>query len=95
MAFRPSGVAALSSPSILAEIFMKMLPVTGCPLGISGKSLVNIGLSRRAKTSMIPPFSPIFIMPSHNESTPVSPREISKAVLEDANVESIMAGNTL
>ena len=29
MAFRPSGVAALSSPSILAAIFMKMLPVTG------------------------------------------------------------------
>ena len=29
IAFRPSGVAALSRPSILAAIFMKMLPVTG------------------------------------------------------------------
>ena len=94
IAFSPSGVAALSSPSILAEIFMKMLPVTGCPLGISGKSLVNIGLSRRAKTSMIPPFSPIFMIPSQSDSTPVRPREISKAVFDEANVESIMAGNT-
>ena len=29
MAFRPMGVAALSRPSMLAERFMKMLPVTG------------------------------------------------------------------
>ena len=29
IAFRPRGVAALSSPSILAAMFIKMLPVTG------------------------------------------------------------------
>ena len=29
MAFRPRGVAALSRPSMLAAMFMKMLPVTG------------------------------------------------------------------
>ena len=31
---------------------------------------------------------------NYNDSTPVSPREISKAVFEEANVESIIAGNT-
>ncbi len=29
IAFRPSGVAALSRPSMLAAMFMKMEPVTG------------------------------------------------------------------
>ena len=29
IAFRPKGVAALSSPSILAAMFIKILPVTG------------------------------------------------------------------
>ena len=94
MAFSPSGVAALSSPSMLAAMFMKMLPVTGCPLGMSGNSLVNTGESRRASTLTTPPFSPIFITPSHSDSTPVRPREISNAVFDDENVESIIAGNT-
>ncbi len=39
MAFSPNGVAALSSPNILAEMFMKMFPMTGWFLGMSGKSL--------------------------------------------------------
>ena len=43
MALRPSGVAALSRPSMLAAMFMKMLPMAGCPLGMSGKSLLNTG----------------------------------------------------
>ena len=41
-----------------------------------------------------PPFSPIFIMPSHSDNTPVSPSEISNAVFELSNVEFIIAGNT-
>ncbi len=41
-----------------------------------------------------PPSSPIFITPSQSESTPVRPREISKAVFEVSNVESMMVGNT-
>ena len=95
MAFNPNGVAALSSPNILAAIFMKMLPVTGCPLGISGKSLLNTGDRIRANTSTTPPRSPTFITPSHSDNTPVNPNEISKAVFDELNVESIMAGNTL
>ena len=94
IAFRPKGVAALSSPSIFAAIFIKILPVTGCPLGISGNSLANTGDNSRASTLTTPPFSPIFMMPSQSDSTPVSPSEISKAVFDDENVESIIAGNT-
>ena len=94
IAFSPSGVAALSSPSMLAAMFMKMEPVTGCPLGMSGNNLVNTGLSRRASTLTTPPFSPTFITPSQSDSTPVSPNEISNAVFDDENVESIIAGNT-
>ena len=33
-------------------------------------------------------------MPSHSESTPVSPSDISNAVFDVSNVEFIMAGNT-
>ena len=43
---------------------------------------------------MTPPFSPIFMMPSHKESTPVKPREISKAVFEELKVELMISENT-
>ena len=94
MAFRPRGVAALSKPSILAAMFMKMWPVAGCPLGMSGKSLLKRGLSAFDSTLTMPPRSPIFMMPIQRERTPVSPREISKAVLEFSNVELMMSANT-
>jgi hypothetical protein len=61
---------------------------------MSGKSFTKMGLSNFDKALTSPPFSPIFMMPNHNESTPVSPNDISKAVFDDANVESIMAGKT-
>ena len=64
IAFRPKGVAALSRPSILAAIFMKIEPVTGCPLGMSGNRRTNTGLSILARIFTTPPFSPIFIIPS-------------------------------
>jgi hypothetical protein len=35
---------------------------------------------------MTPPFSPIFISPSQKERTPVSPRQISKAVFDAEKV---------
>ena len=94
IAFRPRGVAALSSPNILAAMFIKMEPVTGCPLGISGNRRVKTGDSTRANTLTTPPFSPTFITPSQSDSTPVNPNEISNAVFDDENVESIIAGNT-
>ena len=94
IAFRPSGVAALSSPNMLAAMFIKIEPVTGCPLGMSGNSFTKMGLSSFASTFTIPPFSPIFMMPSQSERTPVRPNEISNAVFDDEKVESIIAGNT-
>ena len=87
MAFSPIGVAALSSPSMLAERFMKMEPMAGCPFGISGKRRQNTGLSQRERALIMPLFSPIFITPSQRASIPVSPRDISKAVLEEEKVE--------
>ncbi len=88
IAFSPVGVAALSSPSMLEAMFMKILPITGWFFGMSGKSFVKTGLSARANTFTTPAFSPIFMMPSQRASTPVSPREISKAFFEESKVES-------
>ncbi len=95
MAFRPVGVAALSRPSMLEAMFMKMLPITGWFLGRSGKSLVKNGLSIRASTFTAPARSPIFMMPSQRASTPVRPSEISKAFFEESNVESTIFWNTV
>src|ERR1700730_6243520 len=43
MAFRPKGVAALSSPRRLAEKFITICPMEGWFLGTSGKSLLKKG----------------------------------------------------
>ena len=94
MAFRPVGVAALSSPSMLEAMFMKMLPMAGWLRGMSGNSLVKRGLRQRANTSTMPERSPIFMIPSHNANTPVRPREVSKAVLEEENVASTIRWKT-
>ena len=74
-------------------MFMKMLPMAGWFLGMSGKSLVKTGLSTRARALTAPAFSPIFMMPSHRASTPVRPREVSKAVFEVSKVESTILWN--
>ena len=86
-------MAALSSPSILADIFMKMEPNTGCPLGMSGNRRQSTGLRKRASALISPLFSPIFMIPSQRASTPVSPRDISKAVFEESKVEFMIAVN--
>ena len=94
MAFSPVGVAALSRPSILDAMFMKIEPMTGWFFGISGKSLVKTGLRTRASTLTAPARSPIFMMPSHKANTPVRPKEVSKAVLEESKVACTMLVNT-
>ena len=43
IALIPNGVAALSKPSMFAEIFMVILPKAGWSLGISGMIRVNKG----------------------------------------------------
>ena len=94
MAFNPSGVAALSKPNMLAAMFINIDPIAGWFFGISGKRRVKTGERKRANALMRPAFSPIFMMPSHKANTPVRPIEISKADFDEANVESIKAGNT-
>ena len=61
---------------------------------MSGKRRVNTGESTRAKALTTPPRSPIFMMPSHSDNTPVSPSDISNAVFDVSNVEFIIAGKT-
>ena len=85
MALRPSGVAALSRPSMLALKFMTMLPLAGWPAGMSGKTRRKNGPSARPKSWIRPPRSPIFIIPSHRLITPTRPMEISKPVLAVSN----------
>ena len=61
---------------------------------MSGKRRVKTGLSIFESRFTMPPFSPIFITPIQSESTPVSPMEISNAVLALSNVEPTMSANT-
>ena len=86
IALSPSGVAALSSPSRLAEMFMVIAPCAGCPLGTPGKSRVSNGLATRASSSIIPAFSPTRIRPSHSAMIPARPSEISKPERAPSNI---------
>ena len=70
---------------------MKIDPNAGWFLGRSGKSLQKRGLISRENKAMIPPRSPIFINPSHKDRTPVSPNDISKAVLAEVNEEFMIS----
>ena len=87
IAFKPIGVAALSSPNILAAMFMSIVPKTGCPFGTSGKIRLKNGLIAFPNEFTAPACSPIFMIPVHNERTPVRPRESSKPVFALSNVE--------
>lgn len=57
MARSPIGVAALSRPSILAEMFMNMAPIAGWPFGIPRNNREKKGLMRRPKNSMTASFA--------------------------------------
>ena len=74
MARRPSGVAALLSPSMFAAMFITIEPIAGCVAGTSGKSHFNTGRSARARITTRPDFSASFIRPSHSAMTPASGR---------------------
>lgn len=91
MAFSPKGVAALSRPSMLADTFMKMDPMAGCPFGTPGNRRQNNGDISRPKKPITPARSPIFIRPSHNDRMPVRPREISNAVAAELKDEPIIS----
>ena len=73
----PSGVAALSSPSMLAARFMVMLPIAGCPAGTPGIITLKSGVMARARTRVIPDFSITRESPSQKHIMPASPITIS------------------
>ena len=93
MACNPAGVAALSSPRMLAERLSKMEPAAGWSFGMSGKRRRNSGCTARANSCIMPPRSPIFMMPIHKASTPVSPKDTSKPVRAEVKVEFTMSVN--
>ena len=86
MAFKPTGVAALSKPSIFAEKFMIIEPFAGWFFGTSGNNLLKNGFTPRAKSVIIPARSPIFIMPNQKVMIPISPIEISAPVFALSNI---------
>ena len=59
---------------------------------MSGNSLLNRGEIPLDKCFIAPPFSPIFMMPSHNVMAPTSPRDKVKPLSAFAKVLSIIAG---
>ena len=89
IAFNPIGVAALSSPRMLADTFRTMLPDAGCPFGMPGNMREKSGLIHLPNLATSPAFSPIFMSPNQKVSTPVSPRQISNAFCDDSKVQFI------
>lgn len=77
IALMPRGVAALSSPSMLAARFMVMLPIAGCPAGTPGIITRKSGVMRRARTEVIPDFSITRESPSQKHIMPASPITMS------------------
>ena len=73
---------------------MKIEPMAGCPLGTPGNRRQNSGEISRPKNCITPARSPIFIRPSHRASTPVSPKDISKALAADVNDAPITSPHT-
>ena len=91
MAFRPMGVAALSSPSALAAKFSVIRPRAGWPRGTPGMSRVNSGASQRARAFTMPAFSAMRKKPSHSVSVPKSSTITSTDSLAMENRASTMA----
>ena len=89
-------MAALSSPSIFAEKFIKSCPCTGWFLGTSGNSCVKNGPIILERNLTQPAFSPIFIRPSQRVITPTRGRAISiTANLDISNVLSTILANII
>ena len=69
----PKGVAALPSPITLADKFIIIAPIAGCPSGTSGNKRTKIGLISLAMIVSSPPFSATFIKPKKSAITPMRP----------------------
>ena len=84
----------MSRPSILADTFMNIEPMAGCPFGTPGKRRQKSGEIIRPKKPITPARSPTFISPSQSERMPVSPSEISNAVAAEVNDDDMMVDHT-
>ena len=94
IAFKPTGVAALSNPSIFAAIFIIIEPYAGLSGGNSGNNFRKKGLINHDITFTAPPRSPIFMIPIHKVNTPVKSNEISNPVFDISKVAFTMAEKT-
>ena len=72
MARRPSGVAALPRPRMLAAIFISIEPMAGWSAGTSGNSQTMSGRRARASKATRPARSANRMMPSHSAMIPTS-----------------------
>ena len=79
MALMPKGVAALPSPSRLADMFMIIAPIAGCSAGTSGNRRVIMGFISRAIIRNSPAFSTMRIRPRKSAITPISPHSSANA----------------
>ena len=91
IALMPNGVAAFTSPSMLADMFMTMAPMAGLPLGMLGNRNRMRGLTARAIESIAPASSTTFISPRKNVIEPTSPMASSTALLADVRTPSVNA----
>ena len=79
MALMPRGVAALPSPSRLAEMFIEMAPMAGPAGSRPGKASRVRGERARLMMWVSPAFSATFISPHHRHMVPVRVITISTA----------------
>ncbi len=79
---------------MLAAMFITIAPSAGWPAGTPGKSRRSKGAKARPSSSTAPPRSPMRMMPSQRQSTPVRPMAISKAVLAMSKVLATIACHT-
>jgi hypothetical protein len=91
MALSPSGVAALSRPSIFAAKFMIMEPCAGVIVRDAGEDPAEERPDDPGQRVDGPALFPTRIRPSHRVSTPVRPSEISNPVLAMSNVALTIA----
>jgi len=92
MAFKPNGVAALSSPNRLAEKFITIWPVAGWPFGTSGNSLAKKGPIIFDNSLMPPALSAMLIKPMNSAMMPINFKQMFTAVQQVSIIPSTPKG---
>ena len=93
IARKPSGVAALPKPSMLADMFITMQPIAGCSGGTSGKRRRMMGRKPCAIFCTSPARSAKRITPSHNAMIPISANAIVTAVFAPSSAPPVTSLN--